>query len=297
MKCALVALVGLPNAGKSTLLNALVGEKVGIISPKPNTTRVTVRGVVTRDNTQLVLMDTPGLNESKKAFDRRLVQQATGALAEADVVVVLADVSAWKPTEAKVKELIAQAVAHRQPVILALTKIDKMKDKSKLLPLLTQVTTWGATAVVPITALRGAIAASGVERLVGEILRLAPSGPWLFPAGQTTDMPLKLRLAELTREQAMRLLHQELPYAVGVVTEQVQEVEEGLWHVQQQLLVAKDAHKAMVLGEGGQMLKNIGTRARKEMQSILGVGVRLDVHVKVAPRWLEREDWLREMGV
>jgi GTP-binding protein Era len=124
-----------------------------------------------------------------------------------------------------------------------------------------------------------------------------PVGRWLFPPEQVTDMPLPLRLAELTREQAMRLLHQELPYSVGVITESMEDVEDGLVLVRQQLLVAKEQHKPMVLGAGGQMLKEIGMRARKEMQTVLDSGVRLELHVKVADRWLEREQWLREMGV
>jgi GTP-binding protein Era len=297
MYCGLVALVGLPNAGKSTLLNALIGEKLGIVSPKPNTTRITVRGVKTEEPYQYIYMDTPGLNESTKAFDRRLVQQATGALAEADVVVVLRDACAPKTETPKVESLVKQAVAQGRPTILVLTKIDRLKDKSKLLPILTEVSGWGATAVVPLTALNGATAKSGVALLEAEIKKHIPQGPWLFPAEQTTDMPINLRLAELTREQAMRLLHQELPYQVGVMTELVEDIEEGLIGVKQQLLVAKDAHKAMVLGQGGQMLKTIGMRARVEMQKMMGCGIRLDIHVKVAPRFLEREDWLREMGI
>lgn len=302
MKCGLVALIGVPNAGKSTLMNALVGEKVGIISNKPNTTRVTVRGVLTEGDNQLIFMDTPGLNRSAKAFDRRLVQQAQGAAAEADIMLILCDVSAMRGKAADTvwafeKQLIEAAKARKQKIVVALTKIDVMKEKSKLLPTLTALTEWGVDAVVPLSAMKDSGKNGGVSRLVAELVKMLPKGPWLFPADQVTDMPVNFRLAELTREQAMRLLHQELPYGVGVVTEKVEEVEDGLLLVQQQLLVAKEQHRPMVLGAGGQMLKKIGTLARKEMQVVMGKGVRLELHVKVAERWLEREQWLREMGV
>jgi GTP-binding protein Era len=302
MKCGLVALIGVPNAGKSTLMNALVGEKVGIISNKPNTTRVTVRGVLTEGDNQLIFMDTPGLNRSAKAFDRRLVQQAQGAAAEADILLILCDVSAMRGKPADTvwsfeKQLVDAAKARKQKVVIALTKIDVMKEKSKLLPTLTALAEWGVDAVVPLSAMKDNGKNGGVSRLVAELVKMLPKGPWLFPADQVTDMPVNFRLAELTREQAMRLLHQELPYGVGVVTEKVEEVEDGLLLVQQQLLVAKEQHRPMVLGAGGQMLKKIGTLARKEMQEVMGKGVRLELHVKVAERWLEREQWLREMGV
>lgn len=299
MKCALVALVGLPNAGKSTLMNALVGEKVGIVSPKANTTRVTVRGVVTEGAVQLVFMDTPGLNRSGKAFDRRLVQQAEGAWADADVVVYLMDVSGKNVALDRHQEMLArhQSGKGRQKVVVVPTKVDLVKDKKALLPMLAEINGWGVDAVVPLSAMKK----SGLVDLMKELGRMAPDGPWLFPAGQVTDMPLALRLAEITREKAMRLLHEEVPYTVGVITQGIEdrgdEGDEAPWLVQQQILVAKEQHKAMVVGKGGQMLKSIGMQARKDMQDVLGAGVRLELHVKVAERWLEREEWLREMGV
>lgn len=299
MRCGLVALMGLPNAGKSTLMNALVGEKVGIISSKPNTTRVTVRGVVTEGVNQMIFMDTPGLNRSAKAFDRRLVQQAAGAAAEADIVVILFDGST--KLTAEIKQLADSAIEKKQPVVVVVTKIDKFKDKSKLLPILTTLNDWGVNAIVPITAIKandgGSTKGTGVDRLLGEIVKLLPDGPWLFPPEQVTDMPLPLRLAELTREQAMRQLHQEIPYTLGVITELAEDTEDGMMLIRQQLLVSKEQHKPMVLGNGGQMLKKIGMYSRTEMEKILGKHVRLELHVKVAERWIEREQWLREMGV
>lgn len=311
MRCGLVALVGLPNAGKSTLMNALVGEKIGIVSNKPNTTRVTVRGVVTQGASQMVFMDTPGLNRSSKAFDRRLVQQAMGAAVEADIVVLLTELNA-KGEDSLTPEMLQLAQESKkrnQKLVVLLTKVDKVKDKAQLLPTLTKLNELGADAIIPIAAIkaepdngRGAGKGSGVERVLAELIRLLPEGPWLFPEDMTTDMPLPLRLAELTREQAMRQLHQELPYGIGVMTGSVEEAVdeengEPVTVVVQQLLVSKEQHKPMVLGKGGQMLQKIGTFARLEMQKVLGTRVRLDLHVKVAEKWLEREQWLREMGV
>lgn len=302
MRCGLIALVGVPNAGKSTLMNALVGEKIGIISSKPNTTRVTVRGVVTEGASQMVFMDTPGMNRSSKAFDRRLVQQAAGAAAECDILVILCDGGEGERglTE-ELKQMAETAKGRQQKVVVVLTKIDKFKDKSKLLPLLTKLNDWGVDAIVPITAIKAnvdgaSLKGTGVDRLLMELIKMLPEGPWLFPPEMTTDMPMPLRFAELTREQAMRQMHQEIPYTVGVITETIED-EGGMLYVRQQLLVAKEQHKPMVLGNGGQMLKKIGSYARLEMEKIAGKHIRLDLHVKVAERWLEREQWLREMGV
>ncbi len=303
MRCGLIALVGVPNAGKSTLLNAIVGEKVGIISNKPNTTRVTVRGVVTEGNDQMVFMDTPGMNRSSKAFDRRLVQQAAGAAAECDILVILCDGALGdRGLSPEMKQLADAGKARGQKVVVVVTKIDKFKDKAKLLPMLTKLNDWGLDAIVPVTAIKAnidgaSLKGSGVDRLLAELSKMLPEGPWLFPPEQVTDMPMPLRLAELTREQAMRQLHQELPYSVGVITSSVEEQEDGSHLIHQQLLVGKEQHKPMVLGNGGQMLKKIGMYSRTEMEKILGTRVRLELHVKVAERWIEREQWLREMGV
>ncbi|PZP38827.1 MAG: GTPase Era [Pseudomonas fluorescens] len=312
MRCGLIALVGLPNAGKSTLMNALVGEKIGIISNKPNTTRVTVRGVVTEGVNQMVFMDTPGLNRSSKAFDRRLVQQATGAAVEADILVLLCEVESGKGKNitggltTEMRQMAEEGKKRGQKVVILLTKIDKLKDKAQLLPTLTELNEWNADVIIPIAAIKATEGSSGkgsgVDRVIAELTKLLPEGMWLFPPEQTTDIPLPLRLAELTREQAMRQLHQEIPYNIGVITEGTDETVdpengEPITIVNQQILVAKEQHKPMVLGKSGQMLQKIGTFSRLEMQKILGTRVRLELHVKVAERWLEREQWLREMGV
>jgi GTP-binding protein Era len=288
-KCGLIALAGAPNAGKSSLMNALVGEKVGIISPKANTTRVTVRGIATRDETQLIFMDTPGLSDGADGLNRLLVQQARGAMAEADVVCFLVDAARKHLPDF---ETLGKGVAGKK--VLVLTKVDLVKDKKKLLPILASVGEL-FDAVVPVSV----HAEKTLDSLMKELLRLVPEGPWLFPHAQVTDMPLSLRLAELTREQAMRQLHEEVPYGVAVLPESITDVTEtdGPMLVRQTILVARDGHKGIVLGKGGAMLKEIGTRARMEMQKILGRGVRLELHVEVDEKWADRADLLQALGV
>ena len=304
MRCAMVALVGIPNVGKSTLINALVGQSVGIISPKVNTTRLVVRGIQTQGDTQLIWLDTPGLIKGTQganaSFQRQLVQQAEGALAEADVVVLLAE--ATNNGLSKAAELVKR-IGAQQGFVLALTKTDRIKEKTKLLPLLQNVQAWPRqpSAVVPLALppIGGSPNAlkSGLAPLYAAVSKLAPAGPWLFPAGQTTDQPLPLHLAEVTRAQAMRSLHQEIPYGLAVRPVSYQPVPQEPTLVQQEVLVTKPAHKAMVIGHDGQMLQRFGRAARLEMQRMLGVGVRLELRVTVMEDWQTRPDVLRDLGI
>jgi GTP-binding protein Era len=250
---------------------------------------VTVRGIATRDETQLIFMDTPGLSDGADGLNRLLVQQARGAMAEADVVCFLVDAARKHLPDF---ETLGKGVAGKK--VLVLTKVDLVKDKKKLLPILASVGEL-FDAVVPVSV----HAEKTLDSLMKELLRLVPEGPWLFPHAQVTDMPLSLRLAELTREQAMRQLHEEVPYGVAVLPESITDVTEtdGPMLVRQTILVARDGHKGIVLGKGGAMLKEIGTRARMEMQNILGRGVRLELHVEVDEKWADRADLLQALGV
>jgi GTP-binding protein Era len=283
-RCALVAIVGRPNVGKSTLLNALVGARVGIVSAKPNTTRLMVRGVQHLKDVQLVWLDTPGLattpGSTRRGYSRTLQQQAESAMAEADVVVIVAEAAHALKGLAD-EQIWVQAAAHRkQAVVLVLSKVDKVKRKNDLLPLLTALNGWPLAAVVPLSALKS----TAVVELAAAVAKLAPAGPHLFPAEMVTDQPLPERLAELTREQVMRLLQAEVPYGVMVETEAIIPPEgEAPLRVQQVIVVSKASHKAMVLGAGGQMLKRLGTQARHAMQQALGQGLRLELRVKHTP--------------
>lgn len=290
-RCGLVALVGAPNVGKSTLMNALLGSRVGIVSPKANTTRVVVRGVVMHHTAQLVLVDTPGLNHSTKAFDRALVQQARGSLRDADVVMLVID--ALKGFDAEARALVENFKQGGQTYVLAINKMDKLTPRSKVLELMTLAQQAGCFArVFAVSASNG----GGVDDIIPQLAPLLPEGPWLFDPAMRTDMPLPQRLAELTREQVMRFLHEEVPYAIGVVTTALDEQAAPV-QVNQTLILAREAHKPLVIGKGGAMLERIGTAARAAMHEVLGRGVRLDLHVEVRERWLEQQDLLRDMGV
>ncbi|HEX2858986.1 MAG TPA: GTPase Era [Alphaproteobacteria bacterium] len=304
MKCGLIALVGAPNAGKSTLMNALVKEKVGIISPKPNTTRLTVRAVLTRDETQLVFMDTPGLSDKADGLNRLLVQQARGAMAEADVVCFLVDAA-----KKRLPDLAQMVQGVKGRKVLIFTKVDLVKDKKLLLPMLAAAGEVGFDAVIPLTVRKQ----NTLDDLLKILFKMVPAGPWLFPdSGMVTDAPLPLRLAELTREQAMRKLHEEVPYGVAVMPVSIEETVEkveaeddfeddserpGPLLVRQTILLAREAHKPIVLGRKGAMLGDIGKAARLEMQKMLGRGVRLELHVEVDPHWAERNNVLQALGV
>ncbi len=290
--CGLVALVGAPNVGKSTLLNKLVGEKVGIVSPKANTTRMVVRGIVNHDMAQLVLVDTPGLNESKKSFDRMLVQQARGALLEADVVMLVVD--AARGFDDRAREVIAQCKESGTQIVLVLNKVDLVQPRSKLLGLMTEAQGIGIfKAVFAVDSQRG----RGTDDIPAGIAKLLPEHPWLFPEEMKTDVPLPLRLAEVTREKAMRFLQQELPYGVGVLPGDMGVDDDGQMVIRQDVLVAHDRHKGMVIGNKGAMLQRIGSAAREDMEEILGQKVYLDLLVKVEPGWQERQALLQELGI
>jgi GTP-binding protein Era len=282
-RCAFIALAGQPNAGKSTLLNALVGARVGIISAKPNTTRLLVRGVQNLGATQLVWLDTPGLAENdssaKRGFSRQLQQQAQSALSDADVVVLVVETTKALRDLAREERWMQQAVARKQPVILALAQVDKLSDKKALLPLLTKLQEWPLAAVIPLSATKG----TAVKELAHAVAKLAPVGPHHFPPEMVTDQPVAERLAELTREQLMRLLQAEVPYGITVQTEAIEAASDpDPMLVQQSITVQLTRHKPMVLGAGGLMLKRLGTQARHAMQEVLGQGVRLELRVKVA---------------
>jgi GTP-binding protein Era len=289
-KCGLIALAGVPNVGKSSLLNALVGEKVGIVSAKPNTTRVVVRGVVNRLDNQFIFVDTPGLREGQKGLDRLMVQQARGAVEEADIVCYLAEATHFSSKTLRIDDKSSSKK------VLVLTKVDKITPKSRLLPLLEEAGGLGIfDAIVPVSVRGGGT----VEGLLQALVGLLPVGPWLFPGGfkGATDAPLALRLAELTREQAMNRLHDEVPYGLAVLPAGMEEPEGGPLLVRQTIVVTRDSQKPIVLGKGGAMLKAIGSAARQEMRKVLGRGVRLELHVEVDPRWAERADVLRELGL
>jgi len=291
-RCGFVALIGAPNAGKSTLLNAFVGAKVSIVTPKVQTTRSRITGIRIAGESQIIFVDTPGIFAPKRRLDRAMIEAAWSGAHDADVVVLLVD--ATRGLDRDTRRIVDQLKARNRKVVIALNKSDRV-EKQKLLPLAADLDGAGvAEEIFMISALKG----DGVEDLLNHLARRMPEGPWLYPEDQISDVPLRLMAAEITREKLFLALHQELPYALAVETEMWTDIEEeDAVRIDQIIYVAKEAHKPIVLGKGGQRLKEIGIAARKELTEILGLTVHLFLHVKVRPGWLDEPARYREMGL
>lgn len=293
MKSGFVSLVGRPNAGKSTLLNRFAGQKLAIVSDKPQTTRHRIVGVRHSAAGQIVFIDTPGIHKPMHRMNRRMVDTARDVLREVDVVVLVVD--ATEPPGAGdrfVVDLVKQAGV---PAILALNKVDRV-HKPRLLPLMQRYAEAHAfAAIVPVSALAG----DGVDELEREILSALPDGPPLFPEDYLTDQTERTLTAELIREKVLHHTRDELPYTTGVVIEQFQEPdrEGGLTRIHAAILVETESQKPIVVGKGGSMIKRIGTEARQDLEEMLGGKVFLDLHVKVRSDWRDDERILDEMGL
>ncbi len=325
MRSGYAALIGRPNAGKSTLLNRLVGEKVAIISPKPQTTRTRILGVVTREAGQIALFDTPGIHQAKGALNKFMVDSALAAADDADVVLFLVDSEGLTEERAPTISPGNRTVLERlkqmgKPIILVLTKIDTIK-KVLLLPLIDLYRKeFPFVEVLPVSARHS----EGLETLFEQVLKHLPEGEPIFPADTLTDQAERVLVGELVREQVLRHCHQEVPYSVAVLVEEFDESErdkppprakknkkkeappapgdkprqklEGLVRILANIYVERDSQKAIVIGKRGEMLKTIGTDARMSIQRLLGNHVYLSLQVRVEPRWTERPDGLRKLG-
>ena len=287
-RAGFVAVIGAPNAGKSTLVNALVGQKVAIVSPKAQTTRARLMGIAIADQAQILLVDTPGIFAPKRRLDRAMVAAAWTGAQDADLVLLVIDASE------QVKGEVLQGLEKRQqPLFLALNKVDLVK-KPELLILATRLTErLNPDKVFMISATQG----DGVPDLKQALADVMPSGPWLYPEDDVSDATDRMIAAELTREQIVNQLHQELPYATAVEIETWEDRPDGSTSIRQQILVERDSQKAIVIGKGGQRLKAIGAAARAEIAQHLGRPVHLFLHVKVNPRWDEDRSLYREMGL
>ncbi|WP_026870480.1 GTPase Era [Inquilinus limosus] len=281
-RCGFVALIGAPNAGKSTLLNTLVGTKVAIVSPKVQTTRSRVLGILTEGRTQIVFVDTPGIFRPRRRLDRAMVAAAWGGAAEADLVVLLVD-AALKSVREDTRGIIEKLGESGRQAILVLNKVDAVPHE-KLLVLAADL---NATGVFTDTFMISALTGDGVDDLRRVVAERLPEGPWLFPEDQVSDMPMRLLAAEITREKLFLRLQQELPYAVAVETESWEEQKDGSVRISQVIYVQRDGQKAIVLGRGGQMIKAIGTAARLELEEITEQRVHLSLFVKVRENWLD----------
>jgi GTPase len=281
-RCGFVALIGAPNAGKSTLLNTLVGTKVAIVSPKVQTTRSRVLGILTEGATQIVFVDTPGIFKPRRRLDRAMVAAAWGGAAEADLVLLLVD-SSLKGVREETRGIVEKLAQTQRKAILILNKIDAVRHEV----LLTLAADLNASGVFTDTFMISALTGSGVNDLRRHLAGHLPEGPWLFPEDQVSDMPMRLLAAEITREKLFLRLQQELPYAVAVETEDWEEQKDGSVRISQIIYVQRNGQKAIVLGHGGQMIKAIGTAARLELEEITEQRVHLSLFVKVRENWLD----------
>lgn len=304
-RAGFVAIIGAPNAGKSTLTNAMVGTKVAIVTHKVQTTRFPVRGVAQFEDAQIVIVDTPGIFNAKKRLDRAMVKSAWTGADDADAVVHLIDAAAWiadskgkaAPAQTRSveddKAVIAAIRRHDRKVMLALNKIDLFPHE-EVLPLISQFSEEGVYSdIFMISAENG----DGVERLLAHIANLMPEGPAMFPVDQSADIPVRLLAAEITREKLMLRLHEELPYQLTVETETWEDFKNGDVRIEQAVIVGRESHKSMVLGKRGQTVKWVSRAAREELSDLLGRKVHLFLFVKVDEKWQERRESYSSLGL
>ncbi|WP_264587819.1 MULTISPECIES: GTPase Era [unclassified Sphingobium] len=290
-RCGVVAVVGAPNAGKSTLTNALVGQKIAITSPKAQTTRTRVMGIAIEGPAQIILVDTPGIFQPDRRLDRAMVQAAWGGAQDADLIALIVDGRAGLGP--KMEPILDGLAQRRETKWLIVNKVD-IAAKDKLLTLTQRLHERVAFAE---TFFVSATTADGLVDLKAAMAAAVPEGPWHFPEDQVSDATDRLLASEITREQLYHQLHDELPYQSAVETEQYKERADGSVEIHQQILVARATQRGIILGKGGQRLKEIGSKARAELSSLLGVPVHLYLHVKVKEGWDEDRHVYRDIGL
>ena len=285
-----IALIGRPNAGKSTLLNHLAGQKIAITSDKPQTTRNKILGILTEENWQMIFLDTPGIHKAKDKLGERMVGTALNTLNEADVVYYLID--ATVPFGGGDAFIIEKLKRVNTPKFLLLNKIDLL-EKTKILPLIDFYRGRGEwEGIVPVSALKG----ENIESLLAATRRILPAGPLYYPEDTVTDQPERILIAELIREKALQLTREEIPHALAVTVEQVKARSDDLLEISATIYVERDSQKGIVIGKRGEMLKLIGSKARLEIEGLLGNKVYLELWVKVKAGWRNRDNVLRELG-
>jgi GTP-binding protein Era len=291
-RCGFVALLGAPNAGKSTLLNSLVGTKVSIVTPKVQTTRARIRAIAVEGSSQLVFIDTPGIFQAKRRLERAMVAAAWAGVADADLLVLLVDTTIGQP-DPDTARIVEGLKARGRKAILALNKIDAIK-RDKLLEL---ADCFQAEGIFEPVFMISALTGDGVADLLAHLTGALPEGPWLYSEDQLSDLPERLLAAELTREKLFLRLHQELPYALTVETESWRELKDGSLRVEQIVYVRRDSQKAIVLGKGGRAIKAVREAAQAAMAESLGRPVHLFLFVKVRENWLEDPARYRHLGL
>lgn len=287
-----VALIGRPNAGKSTLLNHLVGEKIAAVSNKPQTTRHKIKGIVTLENGQIVFIDTPGVHKPGYLLNRRMMSAVHDAILSVDLVILLRDASVSTGNGDRfVLDLVKNS---EKPAVLVLNKIDKIKDKGLLLPLIEYYSKeYNFAEIIPISALKG----DAVEILLKEIIKHLPENPPIFDEDEMTDQPLRTLVAEMVREKILQTTGEELPYVTAVVTEKFDETESGMTKIYCAIYVERNSQKGIIIGKGGAKLKKIGEEARRDIENLMGRKIYLQLFVKVVKDWRNQEKNLDEMGI
>lgn len=305
-RAGFVAVIGAPNAGKSTLVNRLVGQKVAIVTQKVQTTRFPVRGIAMHNDAQIVLLDTPGIFKTKRRLDRAMVKAALAGAEDADVILHVIDATGWvaeilkrpltgaqKKSMEDDRRVMEDLKTLGRKGILALNKIDEF-DHLEILPVIQKLNEEGIySEIFPISAANG----DGTVSLLDHLAGLVPESPYLYDPEQTADLPMRLLASEVTREKLMLRLHQELPYQLMVDTETWEERKDGSVRIQQAIIIGRENHKSMVLGKGGQTIKEIGKRAREELEGMLDRKVHLFLFVKVDERWMEKRDFYTPLGL
>ncbi len=285
-----VAIIGPTNAGKSTLLNQIMGRKVSIVSHKVQTTRTRLRAVKMVGDKQLIFVDTPGVFKPSRRLDRAMVAAAMDAVSDADAVLLLID--AQKGITETIRAL-AEKIADRPNIFVALNKVDAIA-KLELLPMVAEISTMAPwREIFMISALKN----DGVEKMLNALADVMPESPYLFDTVDAPDVPDELYLSELTREKIYKYIHQELPYHINVVTERVDVADDGVLDIYQKIAVRSDAHKKIVVGKGGEQLKRIGTAARHDIQDQWGVNARLHLFVRVEPDWEDKAENYIDQGL
>ena len=290
-KSGVVALIGRPNAGKSTLLNRVIGEKIAIVSDKPQTTRTRITGVLTRPEGQIVFLDTPGVHKPGYKLNRRMMAIVTDALSTVDLILLMID--ATKPMGHGDQFVLEMLKRVETRAFLLPNKVDALRDKTRLLPLIGRYTSERPFAeVIPISALTG----DGAELLIRKTLESLPSGPMLYPEDEMTDQPERVLAAELVREKILQVTGEELPYVTAVVTERWEDAQD-ITKIHCLIYVERPSHRAIIIGKAGARLKDIGTAARADIEKLLDRRVFLNLFVKVRERWRDDERTLNELGI
>lgn len=285
-KSGFVSILGRPNAGKSTLMNALVGQKVAIVADKPQTTRTAIQGVLTEADAQVIFIDTPGIHRSDSSLNKRMMDAVRNSLEERDLLIFMVDGS--KPFSSDDEKAISILHKEGAPVILAVNKIDTVKAKADLLPLMEEYSKrFDFAEYIPISALKGI----GLDTLRKAVLSRMPEGPQYFPEDHVTDQPARFLASELIREKVLLATRQEVPHATNVTIDKWEETP-TLVRIYATIMVERDGQKAIIIGAKGSVLKQIGTLARQEMEALFGIRIYLDLHIKVEAGWREKAAYL-----